>query len=734
MPKTMHGHAKRANVAPISRLKPKTWMNIQTAVPFVAIGVCVPFSFWSPVVSLLLFFALLIVYVESQRWVAKPVFERKPGEPCINFATDELGLPVMIPVSTFVRHSLLIGTTGSGKTTTIRTVAESFMKLGGGFCFIDGKADVTDTYKILYEIVCNTDREEDLLVLNFLNPNQSHSFNFLLEGEPDFLAEVMVGLCKDAGGDQAYWQGKAKMLMKTILSVLIFMRDNPATFPEFRINIVAIKRYLILNNLKELFFDQRIPFYWNCPGCPDFDQNQIGECKKGGFCDKKGNLVKQRLSSYLQELGVDLSQNSRAAQKSPAAAEAERQHGFYVQQWGEPLDLVVGAFGKIFNAEYPDINIKDVVTNSRVLIVLLPSLSYSPSTLQSLGRIVLNTFKIALTTGLGKDIEGNVDEITMKVKSNRPSVPFMLIADEYGSYAVEGIDTLLAQARSLGMGIMISVQELASLLKASEVDAKRMIANTNLKFFMKIEDSDTAEYIAKRAGKEYFMLGGVTSDGGAVFQKQGNFDGQYSYQEHERLEARDLTSLEVGEGYVIYGDEVRKYSTRYIPEKNNIKEMRMMKFIRRPIDFAKDAAEELLEAAKKRLDKVFHGTWQMMQDFAIGIREDRLLKKYFAAMDQHIEETMEIPHINFDDQEQVTEFINNLQDEGYLKVKNKEELIEIRTIVVKRSKYNNFVESYWDKVCSQEAEFWNEILKPSEEVNAFLQQSFKELAAMKDKK
>lgn len=727
MGKSMQGYAKRAKYAPTSMLRPTTWMMLKGITPWVTLAVTVPVAFWSPVFAFILFFGGCIFYIICDNWVPKPIFPRKGMEPAINFATDEYGLPVMIPVSTFVRHSLLIGTTGSGKTTTIRTMAESFMKLGGGFCFVDGKADVTDTYKILYEIVRNVDREEDCLVLNFLNPEQSHSFNFLLDGQPDFLAEIMAGLTGDAGGDQAYWQGKAKMLMKTILTQLVYMRDRPELFPEFRINVSAIKKYLILNNLKELFFDERLPFYLSCPTCKNYVAGQYGECKKALMCEVKGNPVKARLSSYLQELGVELQQGA-SKQKSPAAAEAERQHGFYVQQWGEPLDLLVGTFGKIFNAQYPDIDIRDVVINSRILIVLLPSLSYSPSTLRGLGRIVMNAFKIALTTGLGTDIEGSAEEITTKVKRNRPSVPFMLIADEYGSYAVEGIDTMLAQARSLGMGIMISVQEIASLMKASEIDAKRMLANTNIKFFMKIEDSDTAEYIAKRAGEEMYLTPGASGQGDLI-QTVANYDGSYQYQKNARIEARDLTSLNVGEGYVIFGDEVRKYSTRYIPEKNNITELRMMKFVRKTIDVAKEKADEMIQDVKSKIDKIFQGAYMLMKEYGIGIKEDRLFKKYIKALDEYYEDTMEIPIIDYDDLSDVTNFINRLYEANYLKAKDESEVAEIRMVVLQRAKYNAFVDDQFEKIVD-DFEFWNFILKPSEEINKYLEDAFRDIKAI----
>ncbi|HOD75633.1 MAG TPA: TraM recognition domain-containing protein, partial [Syntrophorhabdaceae bacterium] len=162
----------------------------------------------------------------------------------------------------------------------------------------------------------------------------------------------------------------------------------------------------------------------------------------------------------------------------------------------------------------------------------------------------------------------------------RPSIPFTLIADEYGSYAVEGFDTILAQGRSLGFGVIISVQELASLFKTSETDAKRLIGNTNYKIVMKVEDTDTAKFLAERAGESFFMMPNIRNDS-KMMESLGNWDGTYAFQKGSRVEMRDLAGLKVGEGYIFAGDEVRRFRTRYIPPAGNVKQLRLMKYVKK---------------------------------------------------------------------------------------------------------------------------------------------------------
>ncbi|MDD3845078.1 MAG: DUF853 family protein [Syntrophorhabdaceae bacterium] len=532
-------------------------MRIRWINPVAMTAISLAAAFLSPLAAFCVFGAGLVLQMMASANSPGPVFTRSEGEAAIFLGKDHYGIPVMLPIHEITRHGMLIGTTGSGKTTAIRSIADSIMRLGGGFCFIDGKSDVTDTYEVLYEIIEGCDRVEDLLVLNFLNPSQSHTFNFMTYGDADFLAEIMTGFLKQAEGDQVYWQERGKILMKAVLAQLVYRRDHPEVFGEYVLTPSEVRRHLSFDELLLLEADERYP---------------VNDC---------GQPVKARLRALLGDLpGWEEYRTRGQGRMSPAAGEALRQYGFFVQQWGAPLDLLAGTFNRIFDTDAPEIDMVDVVSNSRILVVLLPSLSYSISTLQALGRLTLNAFKIALTTALGTRVEGNYEEIRRDVRRRRPSIPFTLIADEYGSYAVEGFDTILAQGRSLGFGVIISVQELASLFKASETDAKRLIGNTNYKIVMKVEDTDTAKFLGERAGESFFMMPNIRNDS-TMMESLGNWDGTYAFQKGSRIEMRDLAGLRVGEGYIFAGDEVRRFRTRYIPPRGDVKELRLMKYVKR---------------------------------------------------------------------------------------------------------------------------------------------------------
>lgn len=484
--------------------------------------------------------------LSSSSKMPAPLFiPKKNTESLVFFGNDEYGFPIFIPIDELTRHMLLLGTTGSGKTTLLRLMTHTFLRAGGGVSFIDGKADVFDMYSVFYTLVRDADRLEDLLVLNFLNPSQSHSFNPFMYGDADFLSEVLAGLLPDSGGkgDSEYWQGRAKVMMRSLMTVLVWLRDNKG----LNLHIGTIREYLGLSEMVKLALDPDIPEH-----------------------SSDGRMVKSRLISYLNELGPswDLLRDPNAM-KNPQNAVTLRaiteQHGYAIQQWSEPLDLLSGKYRYIFyTPKGSDIDIRDVVTNSRCLYVLLPSLELSPSTLRGLGRLILSTFKIAFSSQLGRDVIGDFRGLRDKIQSTRPLFKHLLIADEYGSYAVEGFDTAMAQARSLGIGIVISIQELASLFKANEQEAKRLIGNTNLKVFLKIEDPDTAKYAIERSGQDWVLVPAAREYVGVFTRKIGNLDLSYQYQRHDRVEIIELTNFRPGQGLIVTGGEVRRFSYPYI--------------------------------------------------------------------------------------------------------------------------------------------------------------------------
>ena len=90
-----------------------------------------------------------------------------------------------------------------------------------------------------------------------------------------------------------------------------------------------------------------------------------------------------------------------------------------------------------------------------------------------------------------------------------------------------------------------------------------LVANTNIKLIMKIEDARSAEEIQKRAAKEWVMTpGSIRKEFGTV--KTTEYADSYAVQERERLKTLDLVALKPGEAFCIYEDKLVKFRVPFV--------------------------------------------------------------------------------------------------------------------------------------------------------------------------
>lgn len=117
----------------------------------------------------------------------KSVTGEQPGAVFAGY--DNAGSPVFIPIEARRMHTELIGTTNSGKSeSVVINWAVADVRDRRGFVIVDGKADSSFVTKI-YSYVNRFHRTEDFKVLSLQNPDRSHTFNPLMGGTPEEVAE-----------------------------------------------------------------------------------------------------------------------------------------------------------------------------------------------------------------------------------------------------------------------------------------------------------------------------------------------------------------------------------------------------------------------------------------------------------------------------------------------------------------------------------------------------------------
>ena len=435
-----------------------------------------------------------------------------------------------------VTHGLVLGTTGSGKTQLLLGMMHQFAAMGSGFIFCDGKGDVT-TWFYVYAIAQQLGLEDNLTVINFLTAGQtyrgqcdkfSNTLNPFSCGSSEALMEMISGFMGSSGNDASLWRGRAEALGRCLLRALCELRDQG----DLDLSINVIRTALSLDQLEKLA-----------------DHPRLSE------------FAKQSIHYYLSELPA-WSAYKEALQQQPkeakaAAHEAKKtaheQHGYLTMQFTKTLEMLSGTYAHITKTELAEVDFKDIMTNRRMLYVMLPSLEKSPESLKDLGRMVVTSIRSALAGLLGGDQLTGEKQFLLDAKATRADTPFGIFLDEYGSYAVDGFGDIGAQARSLNMSVWFAGQEFDSFKKGSGIEASRILSNTGIKIFMKTESDTTTSIANERAGETYvYAANHIKLNDHGLFDKTVE-TGSYSIHKVQRITKDDLVGQKPGECHVFFG-------------------------------------------------------------------------------------------------------------------------------------------------------------------------------------
>lgn len=182
--------------------------------------------------------------------------------------------------------------------------------------------------------------------------------------------------------------------------------------------------------------------------------------------------------------------------------DAVQQHAYAQQIWTNLFQLL-SVYKHIFGANEGDVQPIDLLQNNKFLYTLIPPLSLQRSQTEILGKIQVMALKEVASLALGGEKISLHPTIENIYRDKFTAKPFYLfILDEYGAYPVDGIDTILAQVRSINIGVIISVQDFVSLKTSgtNETAQKRALANLS-KMFFKIEDKDVIEWVEQMVTK-----------------------------------------------------------------------------------------------------------------------------------------------------------------------------------------------------------------------------------------
>ena len=470
------------------------------------------------------------------------------------------------------QHFLVVGTTGSGKTETLLGFVANTLTWSSGCLFCDGKGDVSLFAKV-FALARRFGREDDLLVLNMMTGNSdvgrgggsllSNTLNPFATGSSDNLTQLVVGLMDDVGGDGAMWKGRATAMFTGVMRAMTWLRENGLV----DLNVGAIRDHLNLRRIIDL-------------------------CDAEAYPDMPPD-IRVSVRSYLTSLP-----GYQEEKKYKQAQTTLDQHGYLEMQFTKILGSLADVYGHIFKTPYGEIDMSDVVLNRRILVVMLPALEKSGDELANLGKIVVATLKGMMGGALGNKIEGSWGEVVDKRITNSPS-PFLCILDEVGYYTVEGLALMAAQARSLGFSMIYASQDIPAMKRLNEKEAASIIANTNTKIFMKIEEMETTGGLAKQVGGQ-----GIRVEMGGWAGYSSMVGGGYrdelaaKHATVDRVDILDLKSLNPGEMAVVQKDEIVYASSFFANPPKAVNTKSLMLRTNHFIKVAKPSRSEIESAGK----------------------------------------------------------------------------------------------------------------------------------------
>ena len=432
--------------------------------------------------------------------------------------TKDRYAPVDLLNNTLARHIAVIGQSGVGKTTFGEYVLWQQVARGGGFIFIDAKLD-KETRDHLGYMARLAGREHELYVLNVDDPANSHTYNPLLQGDADEVASRLLNLMpstENNPGSDHYRQAA-----NHALTVLVGAMQAAKVRYNFSDLSIMLQSPAALERVARMV-----------PDGPQRMSLQI-------FLDQYRKRTKEGVA-----LDTDKLKNTLGGMA------------------GRISQFAQGAFGAVFNTYTPEIDLTDIVKSGKMLYVMLPTMGKDTAAL-NLGKMILSDLRTATY---------NVQGLP---KTARPNPPFLVFADEMGSYVMPGIARLFEQARSAGIIMMPAFQSFANLSAVSPDFADMLIQNTWSKVLFKFGSPESAEQAADIIGMQIVhtkSLSESVSDGTSVSPtavvgmtqgESANTGVGTSYKEGEayRVTTDQIMGLGIGEAIVVSGSRMFHVNT-----------------------------------------------------------------------------------------------------------------------------------------------------------------------------
>lgn len=407
------------------------------------------------------------------------------------------------------RHCLGIAATGGGKSNFLNLVLKQQMMRGGGAIHIDGKASKEAILDFL-NLAKQHDRWQDVRIINISDASLSNTYNPLLRGDNDEVTSRIMQLLDGNKGDP-YFRGQAARGMRAIAGMLTAFK-LPYNFGDLNVLMSneSAMRWILKNGPKETKEYRDFKIF--------LDQMMENDRRTGAM------IINEK---KMQHTFGDL---------------ASRLHSYYVNE-----------AGKVLNEYNPEVDLYDAVKNNLLIYVVLPMLSKSEIAVD-----FAKFFVSDLRTAIGQ----------IQNDDYKPSPTFLVLMDEFSSYAQSSLAPVFEQARSSNICLFPFIQTYSSLKDKdrglSDDFAAKIFGNTWNKISFLLQETESCEVMSNIAGEmlqknvsESFgeSLSFASGDDDASALRAGNrgrsFGKSVSYDYEKIVRPEDFRNLKDGEAIYV---------------------------------------------------------------------------------------------------------------------------------------------------------------------------------------
>lgn len=406
------------------------------------------------------------------------------------------GRAVEVSDETLVRHGLIVGATGAGKTSLMLHVALQAIARGDGLLLIDAKADL-GLLGELCRMAALAGRAADLRVIAPSMPELTHTWNVCEVGTETEITSKLILLQPFSEPGVSFREAQHSVLLAVVAGLRALGR-------AFHLGDV-VACLLIPESIQEL---------------------QQALARQGTPAAR----------AALAGLAFALESFSRGRGEDGRPVIDWGQYTYWVSSIGRILwRYLVGPRGRIALAHRGDVSFLRAIREGHIVYVQLPILQ-EPESAWDWAKVVM----MDLMTAVG----------AVNARGLRPDRPFLVLADEFAYYATGAFRALFEQARAARVGVLAAVQSYGQLKrdpKAAQGDMLQTLEdNTAVKVILRVGSAlslrETVEVLgkARRAGVRSERVGrGV----------RGERDLQVTLEEDYRVRPEELEDLAVGEAW-----------------------------------------------------------------------------------------------------------------------------------------------------------------------------------------